>query len=223
MAHDRHMSKPARIRQLFIARNKLLCETIRVLQVKAAEDFRKLSENDDSIGQMIRTAKRLEGSVRNTGIHACGVIITPDDITKYVPVTTAKDSDLLVTQFDNSVVESAGLLKMDFLGLKTLTIIKDAVEIIKNNDKYDVNLPYISNDQYFEIIDIKSQIDLSIAAELAEIDLNELYTLNAGFNRWATSPDGPNRLLIPKNKANPFEHITKEKRKQNSAPAIAKA
>jgi DNA polymerase-3 subunit alpha len=95
-------------------------------QVKAAEDFRKLSENDDSIGQMIRTAKRLEGSVRNTGIHACGVIITPDDITKYVPVTTAKDSDLLVTQFDNSVVESAGLLKMDFLGLKTLTIIKDA-------------------------------------------------------------------------------------------------
>jgi DNA polymerase-3 subunit alpha len=101
-------------------------------QVKAAEDFRKLSENDDSIGQMIRTAKRLEGSVRNTGIHACGVIITPDDITKYVPVTTAKDSDLLVTQFDNSVVESAGLLKMDFLGLKTLTIIKDAVEIIKN-------------------------------------------------------------------------------------------
>ena len=101
-------------------------------QVKAAEDFRKLSENEDSIGQMIRTAKRLEGSVRNTGIHACGVIITPDDITKYVPVTTAKDSDLLVTQFDNSVVESAGLLKMDFLGLKTLTIIKDAVEIIKN-------------------------------------------------------------------------------------------
>lgn len=101
-------------------------------QVKAAEDFRLLSEKNNSIGEMIRTAKRLEGSVRNTGIHACGVIITPDDITKYVPITTAKDSDLLVTQFDNSVVESAGLLKMDFLGLKTLTIIKDAVEIVKN-------------------------------------------------------------------------------------------
>ena len=83
------------------------------------------------------------------------------------------------------------------------------VEIIKNNDKYDVNLPYISNDQYFEVIDIKSQIDLSIAAELAEIDLNELYTLNAGFNRWATSPDGPNRLLIPKNKANDFKDALK--------------
>ena len=101
-------------------------------QIKASEDFRVMAEQDDEIGKMIRTAKRLEGSVRNTGIHACGVIITPDDITKYVPVTTAKDSDLLVTQFDNSVVEDAGLLKMDFLGLKTLTIIKDAIEIVKS-------------------------------------------------------------------------------------------
>ncbi len=62
--------------------------------------------------------------MRNTGIHACGVIITPNDITNFVPVATAKDSDLYVTQFDNSVVESAGLLKMDFLGLKTLTLNK---------------------------------------------------------------------------------------------------
>lgn len=69
--------------------------------------------------------------MRNTGIHACGVIITPDDITKFVPVATAKDSDLYVTQFDNSVVEDAGLLKMDFLGLKTLTLIKDTVKIVK--------------------------------------------------------------------------------------------
>ena len=66
----------------------------------------------------------LEGSVRNTGIHACGVIITPDDITNFVPVALAKDSDMYCTQFDNSVVESAGLLKMDFLGLKTLTLNK---------------------------------------------------------------------------------------------------
>ena len=69
--------------------------------------------------------------MRNTGIHACGVIITPDDITNFVPVTTAKDSDLYVTQFDNSVAESAGLLKMDFLGLKTLTLIKDTVKLVK--------------------------------------------------------------------------------------------
>ncbi|MFT6176701.1 MAG: DNA polymerase-3 subunit alpha [Bacteroidia bacterium] len=121
---------------------KKLKDAMNAEQNQAAEEFRVMAEQDDEIGQMIRTAKRLEGSVRNTGIHACGVIITPDDITKYVPVTTAKDSDLLVTQFDNSVVEDAGLLKMDFLGLKTLTIIKDAIAIIKS--KHDVTI--ISDD-----------------------------------------------------------------------------
>lgn len=90
-----------------------------------------ISEGDDLEGQTVNMARVLEGSLRNTGIHACGVIITPDDITKFVPVATAKDSDLFVTQFDNSVVESAGLLKMDFLGLKTLTLIKDTVKIVK--------------------------------------------------------------------------------------------
>lgn len=90
-----------------------------------------ISEGDDLEGQTLKMARTLEGSVRNTGIHACGVIITPDDITNFVPVATAKDSDLYVTQFDNSVVESAGLLKMDFLGLKTLTLIKDTVKIVK--------------------------------------------------------------------------------------------
>ena len=107
-------------------------------QLQAANEFRKIAAADDSIGDMIRTAKKLEGSVRNTGIHACGVIITPDDITKYVPVTTAKDSDLLVTQFDNSVVEKSGLLKMDFLGLKTLTIIKDAIELVRKGHEITI-------------------------------------------------------------------------------------
>ncbi|MFT5748327.1 MAG: DNA polymerase-3 subunit alpha, partial [Saprospiraceae bacterium] len=104
-----------------------------------AYKFRDLAEGNDQIGQMIQTAKRLEGSVRNTGIHACGVVITPDDITKYVPVTTAKDSTMLVSQFDNSVAEDAGLLKMDFLGLKTLTIIKDACAMIKENHGVDID------------------------------------------------------------------------------------
>ncbi len=90
-----------------------------------------ISEGDDLEGRTVNMARVLEGSLRNTGIHACGVIITPDDITNFVPVATAKDSDLYVTQFDNSVVESAGLLKMDFLGLKTLTLIKDTVKIVK--------------------------------------------------------------------------------------------
>ena len=101
--------------------------------------FRDLSQQDDQIGRMIRSAKKLEGSVRNTGIHACGVIITPDDITNYVPVSVAKDSDLLVSQFDNSVAEDAGLLKMDFLGLRTLSIIKDAVKFIKENHGVEID------------------------------------------------------------------------------------
>ncbi len=107
-------------------------------QKQDAEEFRKLAAKDDLVAKTIQQAKRLEGSVRNTGIHACGVIITPDDITNYVPVTVNKDSDLFVTQFDNSVVEDAGLLKMDFLGLRTLTIIKDAIKIIEKN--HDVKI-----------------------------------------------------------------------------------
>ncbi len=90
-----------------------------------------ISEGDGLESETLNQAYVLEGSVRNTGIHACGVIITPDDITKFVPVALAKDSDMYCTQFDNSVVEDAGLLKMDFLGLKTLTLIKDTVKIVK--------------------------------------------------------------------------------------------
>ncbi|RPA69943.1 DNA polymerase III subunit alpha [Cyclobacteriaceae bacterium YHN15] len=96
-----------------------------------AEELIRISKGHDELSKTINQAKILEGSVRNTGIHACGVIITPDDITNFVPVALAKDSDMVCTQFDNSVVESAGLLKMDFLGLKTLTLIKDAVKIVK--------------------------------------------------------------------------------------------
>lgn len=93
--------------------------------------LRLIAKENRLEGQVLRQASILEGSLRNTGVHACGVIITPSDITNYIPTAISKDSDLLLTQFDNNVVESAGLLKMDFLGLKTLTIIKDAVELVK--------------------------------------------------------------------------------------------
>ncbi|MDX1942127.1 MAG: DNA polymerase III subunit alpha [Saprospiraceae bacterium] len=110
-----------------------LKEDLNSEELDKAYKFRQLAVGDGDIAQMIRTAQKLEGSIRNTGIHACGVVITPDEITKYVPVKVDKEADMLVTQFDNSVAESAGLLKMDFLGLKTLTIIKDAVKMIKEN------------------------------------------------------------------------------------------
>ena len=97
-----------------------------------------ISQSDNLESETIKQARLLEGTLRNTGIHACGVIITPDDIKNFVPIATAKDSDLFVTQFDNAVVEQAGLLKMDFLGLKTLTLIKDTVKIVKA--KYGIDL-----------------------------------------------------------------------------------
>ncbi|MDI1257037.1 MAG: DNA polymerase III subunit alpha [Flavobacterium sp.] len=117
-------------------------------KLKAAlrpEEFDKVKElialakMNDLGGETLQQAQVLEGNLRNTGIHACGVIITPDDITNFVPVGTAKDSDLFVTQFDNSVVESAGLLKMDFLGLKTLTLIKDTVKLVKYRTGKDID------------------------------------------------------------------------------------
>ena len=113
------------------AKSKSKIDGLRKEDKDKVEEFVSLTEDDSIISETILQARELEGTVRNTGIHACGVIITPEDITNLIPVTTAKDSDMFVTQFDNSVVESAGLLKMDFLGLKTLTLIKDAIKIIK--------------------------------------------------------------------------------------------
>ncbi len=107
-------------------------------ELEKVNELLNIAEGSDLEAETLNQARILEGSVRNTGIHACGVIITPDDITKFVPVALAKDSDMYCTQFDNSVVESAGLLKMDFLGLKTLTLIKDTVKIVKA--KHDVEL-----------------------------------------------------------------------------------
>ena len=119
--------------------DRLRKEKIKSDQYSDAEEIRKIyNEGKSELAKALKQAKKLEGSVRNTGVHACGIIISPDDITNYIPACTSKDSDLLLTQFDNKVVEDAGLLKMDFLGLKTLTIIKDAIALIKEN--YGVEL-----------------------------------------------------------------------------------
>ncbi|ARV12193.1 DNA polymerase III subunit alpha [Gilvibacter sp. SZ-19] len=116
-----------------------LKQSFRADELQKVNELLNLSEGEDLEAQTINQARMLEGSLRNTGIHACGVIITPDDITNFVPVATAKDSELYVTQFDNAVVESAGLLKMDFLGLKTLTLIKDTVKLVKIKHNVDLD------------------------------------------------------------------------------------
>jgi DNA-directed DNA polymerase III (polc) len=121
----------SKLNKIFGIEESELKKKFRSEELEKVNELLNISESEDLEGQTVNMARVLEGSLRNTGIHACGVIITPDDITNFVPVSTAKDSDLYVTQFDNSVVESAGLLKMDFLGLKTLTLIKDTVKIVK--------------------------------------------------------------------------------------------
>ena len=114
------------------------------------DDFRAELNNDDPrVGETIRFAEKLEGSVRNTGVHACGVIIGRDDITDWVPVSTATDSDgerIIVTQYEGGVIESTGLIKMDFLGLKNLSIIKEALAGIKLNHGIDIDIEKIPID-----------------------------------------------------------------------------
>ncbi len=114
--------------------------------VEQSHNFRKLADGKTLQAEVLKQAYDLEGCVRNTGIHACGVIITPDEMSKFVPVCKAKDSDMLVTQFDNSVAESAGLLKMDFLGLRTLTIIKDALKHVKHRHNLEIDIDAIPLD-----------------------------------------------------------------------------
>lgn len=96
--------------------------------------------------KVLKEAVILEGSVRNTGIHAAGIIIAPDDLKNIIPVCTAKDSDLLVTQIEGGVIEETGVIKMDFLGLKTLSIIKTALELIKENHNIKIDIEEIPID-----------------------------------------------------------------------------
>ena len=97
-------------------------------------------------GRVLHEAERLEGSVRNTGIHAAGIIIAPRDLTELIPVAIAKDSPLWVTQIEGNDIESAGVIKMDFLGLKTLTIIKNALVLIKQNHGVEIDIDTIPLD-----------------------------------------------------------------------------
>ena len=114
--------------------------------IKEVTDLADLRNGKDLKAQVIKLAEKLEGSVRNAGIHAAGVIIAPDDLINYIPVATSKDSDLLITQYDGKVIEDAGMLKMDFLGLKTLSIIKDALELIHKHRDQTIDLDAIPLD-----------------------------------------------------------------------------
>ena len=134
------------LNKIFSSNEKELKKEIKGDQLGNAKTLITLAEGDDLIAETINQARKLEGSIRNVGTHACGVIITPKPLMDLIPIANAKDSELLVTQFDNDVVEKAGLLKMDFLGLRNLTIIKDCIKILKALHDTNLNIDTIPLD-----------------------------------------------------------------------------
>src|ERR1700709_72468 len=126
---------------------KLIPPTIGITIAAALKDSPPLAlaYEDPKIKELIDTALRLEGLVRGAGVHAAGVVIAPQPLTELVPVTRTKD-DAIVTSYDMKAVEKMGLLKMDFLGLTTLTVIDDCLKLIKSNKGVEVDLTTIPLD-----------------------------------------------------------------------------
>ena len=119
------------------------------LQPDDVEKVKKLREfynGDDELSKVLHEAEKLEGSVRNTGIHAAGIIIAPCDLTDLIPVATSKESNLWLTQIEGGTIEEAGVIKMDFLGLKTLSILKTALALIKQNHGVTISIDDIPLD-----------------------------------------------------------------------------
>ena len=138
----------------------------------------------------LQFAETLEGSARHTGTHACGVIIGPDDLINYVPLATAKDSDLMVTQYEGKLVESVGMLKMDFLGLKTLSIINDAIRNIRkrHGGKIDIEKIPLDDQKTYELyqrgetigtFQFESEGMRSYLKELKPTNIEDLIAMNA--------------------------------------------
>jgi DNA polymerase-3 subunit alpha len=145
----------ARVKQLPLSEANRLAKMIPLRPGTTFKDaYKEVSElvreknqsNDPLVRSTLLSAEKIEGTVRNIGTHACGIIISRDDLAKHIPLTTAKDTNLLVTQFDGSHIEDAGMLKMDFLGLKTLSIIKDAVENVRKSKGEIINIDDIPHD-----------------------------------------------------------------------------
>jgi DNA polymerase-3 subunit alpha len=167
---------------------KMIPPTIGITIEKALEENPLLATAyaDPKIKELIDTALRLEGLVRGAGVHAAGVVIAPQPLTELVPVTRTKD-EAIVTSYDMKAVEKMGLLKMDFLGLTTLTVIDDCLKLIKSNRN--------------EIVD------------LSTIDLEDTATFEKVFHRALTSgvfqfESGGMRDVLRRYKPNTIEHLT---------------
>jgi len=130
--------------------SKLVPETPGITLEKAFKEVKELNEEyekgDANLKQTIDFARKLEGTTRQIGTHACGVIIGPDDLSNYIPLSSSKDSELMISQYEGTLIESVGMLKMDFLGLKTLSIIKTAIENIYKRHKIKIDIENIPLD-----------------------------------------------------------------------------
>jgi DNA polymerase-3 subunit alpha len=116
-------------------------------EIEDVKTLRKIYDNKGSDqSKVLHEAEILEGGVRGTGVHAAGIIIAPKDLTEIVPIATSKDTEFYLTQYQGKVIEDAGVIKMDFLGLKTLTIIRDALKLIKQNYDVDIDIDTIPLD-----------------------------------------------------------------------------
>ncbi len=157
---------------------------------KSKELTEILNEKDSDLAKTLRLATVLDGTARQTGIHAAGIIIAPDDIKEYLPVLTNKDSDLYITQYEGQYVEKVGMLKMDFLGLKTLTILRDAIGLIKKTRGIDIVLDTIPMDdkktyelfqrgEMIGIFQFESQGMQAYLKELKPTNIEDLIAMNA--------------------------------------------
>jgi DNA polymerase-3 subunit alpha len=159
------------------------------------DNARKLREiykgpTDDLRTRVLKEAERLEGSVRNTGIHAAGIIIAPRDLTELIPIATSKDSNLYITQIEGKIIEDSGVIKMDFLGLKTLSIIKTALELIQHNHGVTIDIDYITlqDQKTFELFQKANCVGIfqfeaphlvSILKDMQPTTFEDLIALNA--------------------------------------------
>jgi len=187
--------------------------TIKDAYAEVPELARERESSNKLIAQTLKYAEVLEGSVRQTGVHACGIIIGKDSLDNYIPLCTAKDTDLYATQYDGSHVESVGLLKMDFLGLKTLSIIKDAIDNIKKSKGVEIDIDNLP-------LDDKKTFELFSNGETTGIFQFE----STGMKRYLKDLE-PNRLedLIAMNalyRPGPMEYIPKFIRRKHGTEKI---
>lgn len=123
-----------------------MAETVTPDEVENLRRLREMARGTDLTAKVFREAQKLEGTVRNVGIHAAGIIIAPSDLTDLIPVSTSKESELLITQYEGKIIEDAGVIKMDFLGLRNLTIIKEALRMIEANHGIKIEIDNIPLD-----------------------------------------------------------------------------